>query len=948
MKPRHKLIFCIICLVLSGRCYSQVQVSGTLYDREKNPLPEGNVRLLSTSKVFMSGTVTNQQGQFSVSVPKDSSFILLFSYVGHLSVYESIRTFSTSLQLGDIVMKEDPKYLKEVEVKVTQNRGAQKGDTTQFNADAFKTHPDATAEDLIKKMPGVTSDNSGVKVNGEAVQKVLVDGKPFFGDDPNAALKNIPAEIIDKVEVFDKMSDQAQFTGFSDGDPTKTLNFVTKKGKNQGQFGKVYAGIGADENSNIRYQSGVTINSFKGKQRLSLLFLGNNINQQNFSASDITGALGSAGGGGGGRGGGSSPLMNPTQNGITTTQAVGLNYSDDWGKKINVSGSYFFNNSSTENVSKITRTYFTENKLIYNQVNDAGMTNKNHRFNFRFDYTIDSANKLTIVPSLSFQDNRSTSSLVGTNSVLDNILVSGTTTDSKVNTTGYDFSNSILYLHKFNKNGRTISLNVTTQLSEKQNNGNYISKTIYSDSLASGLDQVYTTYGYTKKISPNLAYTEPLSKYAQLQISYNPSLTEGKSDKQTNDFNTVSSQYSDFNATLSNKYVNTYETQKGGLSYRYQKDKMNFSMGADVQQANLNGEQTFPFAQTIHQPFQNILPNARFNYRFSKTNNLRIFYRSSTNIPSMVQLQAVMDVSNPLQLKTGNAVLKQTFENNLFLRYGGFDPKTSKNTMFFFNVGLIDNYIGTAIYLLKNDTLIQGYQAKAGSQLTKPVNLNGYQSARAFFVYGFPVKALKSNLNVNGGVGYIQAPSLINDVVNYSNSYAPNAGLFIGSNISQKLDFSLGYNANYTSVKNSVQKQSDNSYFTQSATLKVNWIFLEGIVINTDFSSTLYTGLSKSYNQQYYLWNASIGYKFLKNKALEAKVSVFDLLNQNRSISRTVTGSYTEDNQTTVLRRYFMFTLTYTLRNFKNGQPPKVEEEPGHFPGGPPPGMRPQGGGGSY
>jgi hypothetical protein len=227
------------------------------------------------------------------------------------------------------------------------------------------------------------------------------------------------------------------------------------------------------------------------------------------------------------------------------------------------------------------------------------------------------------------------------------------------------------------------------------------------------------------------------------------------------------------------------------------------------------------------------------------------------------------------------------------------------------------------------------------------VNLNNYYTARAFYVYGFPVKGIKSNINVNSGVTYGHTPSIINNLINYSNSFAFSAGAFIGSNISEKLDFSLGYNANYTIVKNSEQKQSNNSYFNHTATFKINWIFFKGFVLNTDVTQTLYNGLTQNFNQNYFLWNAYVGYKFLKNNALEAKFSVFDILNQNRSIGRNITGSYTEDYYTTVLRRYGMFTLTYTLRNFKGGStPPKTDANPQQnmFPNGPPPGMRPPGG----
>lgn len=920
-KIKYYLSFFIILFTTCA--FAQTVVSGNVIDKNGEAIPGVIIKITTPDSAFVRGVSTDVEGNFNISLETGKNYILKFTYLGHADLFKKISTGNEPLALGKLILKEAAKTLAEVEVKTTQIRGEQKGDTTQFNASSFKTNPDASAEDLIKKMPGVTSDNNGVKVNGESVQRILVDGKPFFGDDANAALKNLPADIIDKVEVFDKMSDQSAFTGFSDGNEQKTINLVTKKGKNVGTFGKVFGGYGSDE----RYNAGATINNFNSKRRISLLLLSNNINQQNFSAADITGAMSNTGSSGGRGRNAQSALMTSPQNGNTTTQAAGLNYSDAWGKKITVSGSYFFNYTDNKNHSDITRNYFTDNNLIYKQINDDRIVNQNHRTNFRFEYNIDSSDKIILSPSLSFQNNAARSNLSASNIIFDNQFLSNTDTRSSIDNIGYDFSNFLLYQHKFAKRGRSISLSINTQLTEKDNDGTYVSQNNYGDTLNSGLDQTFVTYSNSKKISANLSYTEPLSKNTQLQLSYNPSYTEGLSNKSTNDYDTVALDYVDFNSALSNKYNNIYQTQKGGLSYRYQKEKLNLSFGVDAQQSTLSGQQTFPFEFKVNRDFQNILPNARLNYKFSKAKNLRIYYRSSTNIPSISQLQNVLDISNPLQVRSGNPELKQTFENNLNIRYGGFNAQTSRNTMLFINGNYTDNFISNATYILSSDSVIQGYLVKAGSQLTKPVNLNGYYTARAFFVYGFPVAAIKSNLNINGGVTYNHTPSLINNRLNISDNYALNGGAYIGSNVSENLDFSIGYNGSYNIVKNSVQKQSDNNYVTQATTFKLNWIFLDGFVINTDVVYTVFSGLSQSYNQEYFLWNTYVGYKFFKDRSLEAKVSVFDLLNQNRSIGRTVTGNYTEDFNTTVLKRYFMFTLTYTFKKFKSGTQPKSETE---------------------
>jgi hypothetical protein len=933
----------LLFFIFSLSAFSQTRVSGTAIEKGGKGLPGANIIFLDTDSSFVKGTVTDTSGIFSVELETGKNYILKSEYIGYETKFKNIITVGTEMDAGKVFMRSVAQNLSEVEIKTLQKRGEQRGDTVSFNADAFKTNPDATAEDLIKKMPGVSSDNNGVKVNGEEVKKVLVDGKAFYGDDASAAVKNLPAEIIDKVEFFDKMSDQASFSGFNDGDASRALNFITKKGKNVGQFGRVYAGAGADTKGDPKYNGGATLNSFNSQRRVSLLLMTNNINQQNFSMSDITGAMGNSGssnrgggssggnfGGGGNRGpggpgGGNSGLMTNQLNGISAANSAGLNYSDEWGKKVIVSGSYFANYSENKNYALLRRTYFSNDKLIYDQLNDDNTKNLNHRFNFRLEWNIDSNNKIIFTPALTYQDNLVNSYLNGTNTVLDSILLSSTSTTQKTGNIGYDLSGNLLYQHKFKKLGRTISLNVYSQQTEKNNEGSYYSTNIYTDTTT-GLNQLYKLYANTKKASLNLSYTEPINKYAQVQLSYNPSYNNSIQNKNTNDYDPLMEQYVDFDTALSNKYLNIYQTQKAGLSYKYNKNKLRFSFGADAQQASLNGDQTFPTAFKLDQTFNSILPNAEMNYKFTRTNNLRLNYRTSTNIPNMTQLQNVLDISNPLQVKSGNTTLKQTYEHNLSFRVGGFNPKTAKNLMMFVNVGMTDNYITNNTFTLRRDTTIQGYEIKGGSQLTKPVNLNGYYSGRGFATYGFPLKSIRSNMNVNGGINFSHTPGLNNDILNYADNYAYNGGVVIGSNISKNVDFSLAYTGNYTKVINSVQKQSNNAYFYHTATARLNLILFKGLVINSDVTHTFYNGLSQNFNQEFLLWNAYIGYKFLKSRTLEAKVTVFDILKQNKSITRTVNSNYTEDNNSRVLQQYWMVTVTYTLRNFKKGGPPKSDE----------------------
>jgi len=935
--------------------FSQVKVSGQLIDAaDKSPLVGAVVVLINqVDTTQQTGVSVDVNGNFEFNVPSG-----VYKLRGELITYKTlelkITVNSADINLGKLTLQQAATTLKETVVEAKQTHVEQLGDTTQIHADAYKSHPDATAEDLVNKMPGISTTTGSVTVNGEQVKQILVDGKPFFGDDPNLAIKNLPADIIDKIQVFDKASDQSQFTGFDDGNSTKTINIITKKGKNNGQFGKVYAGGGVgDVLTDDKFNAGGNMNFFNGARRISIVELSNNINQQNFSSQDL---LGISSGSSGGRGGNSANnFLVSQQAGITTTHAAGLNYSDEWGKKIKITGSYFFNYADNTNTSTLSRNYIIakENGLHYNQSADAGSINTNHRANIRFEYTIDSANSLIIVPKFSVQQNSSNSNLMGVN------LVSGDTTQSKTATNnyakshGYDFSNTITLRHKFKKARRTISLGVSSDYNPIANSGNLYSSNTYTQldtSIILNQQNNGTNLGLT--ISPNLSYTEPLGKKSQLMFTYNPSINKSTIDKKTYNKDRADSSYNQVDTILSNQYSNTYTYQRGGISYRFTDKKFNFMFGANAQYAMLTGTEQFPYALNINKTFESVLPQVMFNYRFTKTKNLRFTIRTNTSAPGISQLQNVINNSNPLLLSTGNPNLKQDYESTLNLRYGSVNTAKATNFMVYVMVNSIQNYVANSTSIPSQPTPIPGSNVilRPGSQLTKPVNLNGYWNAKSFITYGLPITKIKLNVNFNSGFTYNLIPDLINNQENLANNYNFSEGLVLSSNISQKVDFSLSYTGNYSIVKNTLQKTSDNNYFNQVTTFKFNWLPYKGIIFNTNLTHTLFTGLSQSYNQNYLLWTIALGYKFLKDKSLDVRASVFDALKQNNSINRNVTDTYIEDSRTQVLTRYYMITVTYTIRNFKAGAGPPTENperRDGYRQGGGGGGYRGDGGGGN-
>ncbi len=929
-------------LVISGVVFSQ-NISGKLTDATDNKPLQGATLSLSdvNDSLSVRKVVSDQTGAFRFTGLSLGSYYLTVSSIGY-EEFKQVVTLTDSVPNADLKTLAIPKgtvQLGGVTVLAKAAPVIQKGDTTQFSASQYKVNPDATTEDLIKKLPGVTVDRDGtVTAQGEQVRKVTIDGKDFFGDDASAALRNLPSDVVDKIQVFDRLSDQAQFTGIDDGNSVKALNIVTKSGIKNGQFGRVYAGAGTEG----RYMAGGNVSTFEGDRRLSVVGNFNNINQQNFGSQDLLGVTSSGGGGGRGRGGprggrggfgGGENFQVGQQNGISKTNAFGLNYSDKWGKKVDVSGSYFFNNSNNVNDNS-SRTETIGENFFNNQYSRSASTNYNHRVNMRLEYKIDSSNSIIVSPSLNFQKNSSLSqsmenSLYGTTDTT-NTAVS----ERNVIRNGYNLRNNILYRHAFPKRGRTFSINLNTTFNK--NHGETYSFSEYrffkggiiTDSLQNQfIDN--PTNGYN--LSANFAYTEPLSEKSQLQINYSPSYSKNKADQQAFEYDELGGKYTEFAPTLSNTFDNTTTTHNGGLTYRLGNTRDNqFAVGANLQHSKLESDRIFPSVTNISQTFTNILPNLMWSKKLTPRSNMRIFYRASTNFPSVSQLQDVVNPSNLLRMSVGNPNLKQSYNHMLSGRYTF--TNTQKGQSFFANLFLQaqDNYITNATYIASTDSLIQPGNPdiilERGGQITKPLNLDGYKSLRTFFTFSQPVKFIKSNINLSTGFSYSKLPGLINDAKTLTSNYTYSGGIVLASNINEYVDFNLSYNVNFNNASSTILT-NNNKYVNQAAGIQANLLSKSGWFIQNDITNQSYTGMSDGFNQSFWLWNAGVGKKFLKNKAAEIKLSVFDLLKQNQSISREVTATYIEDSQSRVLQQYFMLTFTYSLKNFGKGRPMQMRGE---------------------
>lgn len=935
----------LVLLFSLGFMVTQAQtltLKGRLLDKDsKTPISGATVTLIAQKDSLNPKTVlTNAKGEFAFTGLVVDKYRLLTSMLDYDVVSQVINLQASNKEPLVFNLSKQPKNLAEVSVKAKKPVVQQKGDTLEFNASELKVNPDANAEDMIKKLPGVTIDKDGnVTSGGDQIRKVTVDGRDFFGDDATAALRNLPASVIDKIQVFDKLSDQAQFTGFDDGNSIKSINIVTKQGMRNGQFGRVYAGAGTQGT----YNAGGNVSLFKNNLRLTFVGLTNNVNQQNFASQDLLGVT-SSGGGGGGRGGGRGGGGNfggggfggnnnnftvGQQNGISKTNSFGLNFSDIWGKKkkAEISGSYFFNNSNTSNdqLSNTENFQLSGKNQYYNENAVSSSKNFNHRINFRLNYKINDKNSIIITPNLSFQDNTSIKDISGYNTYSPTDSISRSINNSDSKNFGYNFSNNILFRHSFAKRGRTLSVNFNTTLNKRDGdtyiyniNDYYTPGGVSSDSL-----QQYTgliTSGY--QLGANVSYTEPIGKKGQLQISYTPSYAKNKSDQEVYQYDHVGGKYTLFDDSLSNKFDNVTIKHNTGVTYRLgDRDNM-FSVGLSYQYTELTSDRTYPSPVRVSKNFNNVLPNLMWTKKFNARNSIRVFYRANTNTPSVTQLQDVYNNNNPLFVTAGNPNLKQQVGNVLSARYTY--TNTAKSKSLFFNVFLQQNsnYITNATYTATKDSVLNSsVTLYKGSQLSKPVNVDGYWSLRSFITYSMPLKFMKSNLSINGGFTYGNTPGLINNIRNNSKSYVYNAGVVLASNISEYVDFNINYSVNFNNVTNSIQPSLDNKYVQQSAGAQLNLLSKKGWFIQNDISNQSYSGLSGGFNQRYWLWNAGIGKKFLKKQQAELKLTVFDLLKQNQSITRTATDSYIQDVQNQVLRQYFMLTFTYNLKNFGTAKP---------------------------
>lgn len=862
-------------------------------------------------------TITNSKGEFSFDKIPASAYSLIITYSGFKSMTKNFFKPSagvSNIDLGDLVLLADFRELGEVVIEAPAI--TMKEDTVEYRANAFQTKPNATTEDLLKKLPGVTVDRQGnITAHGKQVTRVKVNGKDFFSGDPKTATQEIPADMIDKVQVVDDYGDQSNASGIRDGDPEKVINLQLKKDKNKGVFGRAMAGYGTDD----RYIAAAAINRFNNTQQLSLILNSNNNNTSTFRSSD-------GGGGGGGNQG--------NQSGITRLNSAGLNFRSDFGKRNSFYGSYTYadRNTLTESLTSSNQTIYS---ILTNTNQTTTRTGGTHRAFGNLELWIDSFNYVKINPSFSYAESNT---VTGNSSNIYNSKIQTRADSNQTTSTGNtpNFSTSVLYNHRFQKRGRNLSFRGELNLSNNE-----------SDQYKNNLTHMYDASGVWMRDSLQLrntlqnnrnsgfnarvTYTEPITTDRFLDVTYNFNRNFSSNNKRVYSAPTTTSDYT-FIDYLSNNYENDFNYNRISAAMRTVKKKYNYSIGVLVQPVLLKGYSlTKDSAFTPIKNF-NWFPVARFVYNFTKTKTFNFNYNGNARQPSFDQLQPVLEESSQLRKSIGNPNLKPSTSHTFNTSFNNFNFASGRIFLVNLSYNFINDQIVNKVTNYKDST-----GRATGATLTSPVNVDGYYNTNLFFTFSKPYKNRKYVISTRSMVNYNNNVSIFNDVTTNGNTQTIGKDVKnIGHNWvwTQGLDFE--YNLSWLEMRTGASYNLN--YSDYSANSNINRLhsitlsndgridFGAGFILRWDFDYFIYEGLTSSLQKNIAMLNASLEKEIFKKKNGVLKLSGYDIFKQYTNISRSVSGDYITDSRTNGLTQYFMFSFTYRFNKFKGAAGQQMQQ----------------------
>ncbi|MCB0665759.1 MAG: TonB-dependent receptor [Saprospiraceae bacterium] len=910
---RYLILVCMFALQLPlfAQISRNLTAIGFVRDTSENSLGSATVVLLNpTDSVMVSFSITDSEGRFNLKGLTPGEYILQASYISYIPVNKkiTITDLVKDQDLGVITLEPVTSALDEVLVKAQRIPMQINKDTIEYNAAAFKTKPNDVVEDLLKKLPGLEVESDGtIKAQGEEVKQVLVDGKEFFGKDPQIATRNLPANAVEKVQVFDKKSDMAEFTGIDDGQDEKAINIELKEDHKKGVFGNVAAGYGSDN----RYESKVTLNKFTKNQQLSILGMANNVNQQGFSMNDyisFAGGLGNLMRSGGGRvriSGGATdgiPISDGLSNGYVNTGAGGLNFNQDFNEHTKLNLSYFYSRIRND-LDQITlrQSVLAESSFLSEENDEEISINGNHRINATLDHKIDSLQNIRVRTTLAFNDSDynllSNSRTINDLGILENSGLRDNTSEGN-NT---NFSSELIYRKKFSRKGRSITASV-----EFGKSGDTQSALLHSTNQFEGENSPGTTEVIKQDHNQNndainygieLTYTEPLGKNNYLNLGYSHKNYANQLLKDVLDLDEFGG--SVFNDQLSNHYNRDYIYDRGSSSWRWIKNKSNLQLGIDAQKSLLQGEFFSNEEMNIKRSYFNVLPEFTWNYDLAASKSLRLSYNTSVREPSLTQLQPIVDNSNPLSIYVGNPELRPEYSHRLQLRYFSFSQFSMTNFFAMVNATYTDNAIVNSRTI---DALFR--------QTTTPINVDNDYRLSTFTGFGTPMRFIKSRINLHANFTYNKGIVFVNNLEENTNRYTSSIDLSFDNQKKELLDLRVGTNIRHSLTNYSISDNLDQDYINHSYYADVSININDSWNIGTRFDYGIYNALGEK--REIPLWKVSVSKYALKRKG-EVRISAFDLLNQNIGIQQNIDLNYIEDTRINSLPRYFMLSFTYAI-----------------------------------
>ncbi|NDW08495.1 outer membrane beta-barrel protein [Dysgonomonas sp. 520] len=930
-----KVLFLTLLLSVTTNIFAQnkVTITGKVFDdKTKEAIMQASVRMLTQKdSTYVAGNVTNIDGKFSVPV-NPGKYILHISYLGYSDSYTNVDAGS-SKNLGNLFIKENSILLDETVIVGKAVEIMVKEDTVEYNADSYKVQQSAVVEDLLKKMPGAEVDSDGkITINGKEVKKILVDGKEFFSDDPKVASKNLPASMVNKLQVYDKKSDMSQMTGFDDGEEETVINLTVKKGMKQGVFGNALAGYGSDD----RYEANAMVNYIRDNSQFTLMGGTNNTNNAGFT--DFASSMF----------GGNRPPRGMNfggNNGITTATNGGFNFATETSDKFKWGGNIRYGSTDNDVVRDTYTEYFHSNpdSVQFETKNSRGNnTGNNLGLNLRLEWRPDSATTIIFKPNFQYNKNENdqTSNSYRTwANVNDSINRSSTDYFSKG--TGTNINGELDISRKLGKKGRTISFNFMGRIENQDSDGTNLSETyFYKDGSTQKQDQIFNQDNKSTNWRAYVSYVEPIGKNNFLQLSYSYRRSNSTQDKKTYKKDYGFEDY-DLIDTASTRYLkNEFVNQQISLNFRGVREKYNYMVGFSVQPSLSESWETqlrTPSDTIIYtkNDVVNFAPMAQFNYMWSKQRNLRINYNGSVNQPSTQQLSAARNESDPLNIVYGNPDLKPSFTNRLRIRYRDFNSEKASTFMLMGNLDFTTNDIVNNITSDDN-----------GKQETTYKNTNGNWKATGRVMYNTPFRSSRNDkwgtfwnrfsINTGTNISYSENKSFLNG--DESKTTNLNISERLGANYrSDAFDFELRGNFSYSNSKNNLNDNNNRDFFNYGGSAETSIYLPWDFTVESDVTYSRNSGYSNGYEESQWLWNASLSKQLFKQKNGTIRIKIYDILKQRSNISQSSSDQYLQQSITNAIGSYFMVHFVYKFQIFKGMKASDIPQRGprGGYGGGP-------------